>query len=129
MCIRDRISTDHVEGKYAFGKAPLTQYLGIPEEQQFPDPSVSEMKYKIGKKFLLCSDGMTDMLSDGEIADILTREIPLESTVEILLERVLKKGARDNVTIVLCEVGQPMPGERIKKWLGGFRKENVGEAV
>ena len=124
-----QISTDHVEGKYAFGKAPLTQYLGIPEEQQFPDPSVSEMKYKIGKKFLLCSDGMTDMLSDGEIADILTREIPLESTVEILLERVLKKGARDNVTIVLCEVGQPMPGERLRKWLGGFRKENVGEAV
>lgn len=124
-----QISTDHVIGKYAFGKAPLTQYLGIPEEQQFPEPAVSELKYKTGKRFLLCSDGMTDMLSDGEIADILTREIPLESTVEVLLERVLAKGARDNVTIVLCELQQPVPGERLKKWLGGLRKENVGEAV
>lgn len=41
---------------------------GNTEEQQFPDPSVSEMKYKIGKKIFLCSDGMTDMLSDGENA-------------------------------------------------------------
>lgn len=124
-----QISTDHVIGKYTFGKAPLTQYLGIPEEQQFPEPSVSEYEYKAGCRFLLCSDGMTDMLSDGEIADILAREISPEDTVRVLLERVLAKGGRDNVTIILCEVERRSAGERIKKWLNSFRKENEGEAV
>lgn len=42
----------------------------------------------------MCSDGVTDMLSDGEIADILAREIPLADIVELLLERALQKGGR-----------------------------------
>ena len=44
------------------------------------------------------------MLSDGEIADIFTREIPIEETVQVLVERALKKGGRDNITVILCEV-------------------------
>lgn len=44
------------------------------------------------------------MLSDGEIADIFTREIPVEETVQVLVERALKKGGRDNITVILCEV-------------------------
>ena len=53
------------------------------------------------------------MLSDGEIADILSREAPLEETAGILLERALKKGGRDNITLVLCEVKQ-----KPKNWFG-----------
>lgn len=121
-----QISTDHVLGKFMFGKAPLTQYLGIPEEQQMPEPSVVEIEHKVGNRYLLCSDGMTDMLTDSEIADILTREVSVGETVKVLLERVLKKGGRDNVTIVLCEVQQQEYKSRIKTWLNGFRKENEG---
>lgn len=121
-----QVSTDHVLGKCAFGKAPLTQYLGIEEEHQVPDPSVVEVDYKIGNKYLLCSDGITDMLSNSEIADILVREAPLGEIVEILLERVLEKGGRDNITIVLCEIRQREYKDRIKKWLNGFRKESEG---
>lgn len=99
-----QISTDHVAGKSLFGKAPLTQYLGVTDENMALDPSVRKLEYKPGSRYLLCSDGMTDMLTDGEIADILSRESPAEETVQLLLERTLKKGGRDNVTIVLCEV-------------------------
>lgn len=99
-----QISTDHVAGRSMFGKAPLTQYLGIMEESMALDPSGKELSCDPGSRYLICSDGMTDMLSDGEIADVLAREIPVEQTVELLLERTLKKGGRDNVTIVLCEV-------------------------
>lgn len=99
-----QISVDHVIGRSFLGKPPLTQYLGIMEEGLVLEPCITKHPYVAGNRYLLCSDGMTDMLSDGEIADILTREIPLEETVSILLERVLEKGGRDNVTIILCEI-------------------------
>lgn len=99
-----QISVDHVIGRSMFGKAPLTQYLGMMEKDLLLEPCISRMEYIPGSRYLLCSDGMTDMLSDGEIADILTREISVSETVDVLLERVLQKGARDNITIVLCEI-------------------------
>lgn len=99
-----QISVDHVIGRSFLGKPPLTQYLGIMEEGLVLEPCITKHPYVAGNRYLLCSDGMTDMLSDGEIADILTREIPLEETVSVLLERVLEKGGRDNVTIILCEI-------------------------
>lgn len=99
-----QISVDHVIGRSFLGKPPLTQYLGIMEEGLVLEPCITKHPYVVGNRYLLCSDGMTDMLSDGEIADILTREIPLEETVSVLLERVLEKGGRDNVTIILCEI-------------------------
>lgn len=71
------------------------------------EPSIVKMEVHPGMRYLLCSDGLTDMLSDGEIADILTRELPVQETVELLLERALKKGGRDNATMVLCEIREP----------------------
>lgn len=99
-----QISVDHVIGRSFLGKPPLTQYLGITEEGMVLEPCITKHPYVVGDRYLLCSDGMTDMLSDGEIADILTREISLEETVSVFLDRVLEKGGRDNVTIILCEV-------------------------
>ena len=61
-----QISTDHVLGRSMVGKAPLTQYLGLPEDLQMLEPSVAEIEHKEGYKYLLCSDGVTDMLSDRE---------------------------------------------------------------
>lgn len=55
------------------------------------EPSIVKMEVHPGMRYLLCSDGLTDMLSDGEIADILTRELPVQETVELLLERALKR--------------------------------------
>lgn len=99
-----QISVDHVIGRSFLGKPPLTQYLGITEEGMVLEPCITKHLYVVGDRYLLCSDGMTDMLSDGEIADILTREISLEETVSVFLDRVLEKGGRDNVTIILCEI-------------------------
>lgn len=115
-----QISTDHVLKGGFYGKAPLTQYVGIPEESMSLEPSIEKMEFHPGIRYLLCSDGMTDMLSDGEIADILSREISVKETVEVLLERTLKKGGRDNVTIILCEVLEREKGRWIKKFLDTF---------
>jgi len=53
-----------------------------------------------GDIFLLCSDGVTDMLSDEEIEAILSHE----GFEEALLEQAKAKGGRDNISYVLAEV-------------------------
>ena len=66
-----QISTDHVIGGKMLGKAPLTQYLGFQEENMALEPSIVEIGYQTGSSYLICSDGVTDMLSDEEIREIL----------------------------------------------------------
>ena len=121
-----QISQDHVLGRSLFGKAPLTQYLGMEEENLQLEPSISRQEIKIGDRFLLCSDGITDMLSDGEIADILSRDIPVAKTVEILVDRALKKGGRDNITVVLCEIME-QPRNMFRRVLNRFHRQNEGD--
>lgn len=121
-----QISQDHVLGHSLFGKAPLTQYLGMEEENLHLEPSISRQEIKIGDRFLLCSDGITDMLSDGEIADILSRDIPVAKTVEILVDRALKKGGRDNITVVLCEIME-QPRNMFRRVLNWFHRQNEGD--
>lgn len=121
-----QISQDHVLGHSLFEKAPLTQYLGMEEENLQLEPSISRQEIKIGDRFLLCSDGITDMLSDGEIADILSRDIPVAKTVEILVDRALKKGGRDNITVVLCEIME-QPRNMFRRVLNWFHRQNEGD--
>lgn len=54
--------------------------------------------------FLLCSDGLTGLVEDDEIREVMATANP-EQGVALLLERVLARGAHDNVTIVMvaCE--------------------------
>ena len=90
------------------------------------EPFVTEIEHKEGYRYLLCSDGVTDMLSDQEIREILSQNNSLSETVQNLLEQALQKGGRDNVTIVLCEVQKQESGRRLRTWLKGLKDKNEG---
>ncbi|RYY17723.1 MAG: serine/threonine-protein phosphatase [Alphaproteobacteria bacterium] len=53
-----------------------------------------------GDVFLICSDGLTTMMDDNEIAPIVAGQ-PVEAASDTLLTTVLDRGAKDNVSIVL----------------------------
>jgi serine/threonine protein phosphatase PrpC len=55
-----------------------------------------------GDILLLCSDGLSGALEDDEIADILTGR-PCAAAADLLIERALDHGARDNVSAVVVE--------------------------
>jgi serine/threonine protein phosphatase PrpC len=58
-----------------------------------------------GDLFLLCTDGLTKMVNNKMITDILTRT-PLDQAAQALIDAALNGGAFDNVTavVVLCQV-------------------------
>lgn len=60
-----------------------------------------------GDLFLLCSDGLSDMVDDRTIAETLGRPLDLERKAARLVEQAKMAGGRDNVTVVLCEVPGP----------------------
>ena len=68
------------------------------------EPAIAAVPYQDRDRYLLCSDGVTDMLSDREIEEIMKLEDSIRDIAHALLTRVLDKGARDNTTIILCEV-------------------------
>jgi PPM family protein phosphatase len=51
--------------------------------------------------FLLCSDGLTDLVDDDHIAAALRTDAPLDRKVDALIDAALKAGGKDNVTVVL----------------------------
>jgi PPM family protein phosphatase len=65
-------------------------------------PHVGEEALTAPQRFLLCSDGLTDMLDDGEIADGLTR--PDAQAVTHLFDRAMSAGGYDNISIVLVSL-------------------------
>ena len=54
--------------------------------------------------FLLCSDGLTDMVPDDLIRDILSSGIDIYHKAEELVEEAKKAGGEDNITIVLAAI-------------------------
>ena len=82
---------------------------------------MAEIEHKEGYRYLLCSDGVTDMLSDSEIEAILSQDMEIPEIVNNLLESALQKGGRDNVTIVLCEVQKLDTVRRMKEWMKNLK--------
>ena len=56
-----------------------------------------------GDRILLCTDGLTNQVTPGEITHILSGTADLEATVKQLIDRALALGGLDNITIVLLE--------------------------
>jgi protein phosphatase len=89
----------------------IYQYLGMKEGsgdyELTLDPYTSEAIPALKKDIcLLCSDGLTDMVSDENIIKILSEEITLESKTMKLVETALEHGGRDNITVILMEASK-----------------------
>jgi protein phosphatase len=63
---------------------------------------VHKVQLKADDAVLLCSDGLTDMLADEEIARILQAEVDPERACRRLLGRANEEGGKDNITVMLA---------------------------
>ena len=110
---------DHI-AVAAFGvKPPLSQNLGIPSDELVIDPYLARGTYHDGDIYLICSDGLTDMVTTEEISEVLTTGC-IQKGIETLLGNALENGGKDNVTIILLEV------QRKKNRISNFFRKNGG---
>ena len=66
------------------------------------DPEVHQLTLEDGDCLLLCTDGLTDMLSDDKIAAALAKGQPADETCRCLVAQALEAGGEDNVTVIVA---------------------------
>jgi len=59
-------------------------------------------KRQAGDVYLLCSDGLTDMLTDREIGQIMSRPGAVDQIAEQLVDAANAAGGKDNISVVVC---------------------------
>ena len=91
------------EARMTIGKNFVTRALGV-------DPAVmadiKEQKVKEADLYLLCSDGLNDVVSDQEIAVLLAEcDSTLENTVQQMIATANERGGPDNISVILVRTG------------------------
>jgi serine/threonine protein phosphatase PrpC len=78
----------------------ITQYVGMEEKAR------SHVRYftlKKGDRILLCTDGLTDMVTDKDIAAVLKAETDPQAACKLLVAAANKAGGHDNVTTLVID--------------------------
>ncbi|WP_063510353.1 Stp1/IreP family PP2C-type Ser/Thr phosphatase [Pediococcus damnosus] len=78
----------------------ITKALGISSNS---DIDVHTYAWKVHDQLLLCTDGLTNMVSDQTIANILGGPLELEQKCLKLIELTNQAGGRDNVTVLIIQ--------------------------
>ena len=81
-------------------KNVITRAIGGPGKA---NPEIAVAPHLPGDLFFLCSDGLTDVLSLGEMEKILNRAPDLRLAAELLIEKAKIKGSSDNMTILMVQ--------------------------
>jgi serine/threonine protein phosphatase PrpC len=77
----------------------ITRALGMENAQS----SSTELPLRRNDRILLCSDGLTEELEDGEIEKILTRTSSADAAADELVAHALAHGGKDNVTVIVID--------------------------
>jgi serine/threonine protein phosphatase PrpC len=91
------------QARYHPQRNVIRQAVGVADPSEPLEPDIETFALQAGDLYLLCSDGLTDMVDDAEIEAILRDEPPTRAAWR-LVDRALANGGRDNVTVVLVRV-------------------------
>jgi serine/threonine protein phosphatase PrpC len=91
------------QAKYHPQRNVIRQAVGVADPSEPLEPDIETFPLQAGDLYLLCSDGLTDMVDDAEIEAVLREEPPTRAAWR-LVDRALANGGRDNITVVLVRV-------------------------
>jgi serine/threonine protein phosphatase PrpC len=93
-----RIQPDDVNDHEAQGE--ITRYVGMEERAH---PYVRSFLLKAGDRLLLCTDGLTDLVSDKDIARIMGGESDCQTACDALVAAANAAGGTDNITVLVLD--------------------------
>ncbi len=110
-----QLTTDHTFrglGMQGPGSQHLYQAVGIRRRISI---SILVDKPRPGDIYLLCTDGLSKMVRDDEICEVIVQEPDLEAAVYGLIEVANDRGGKDNITVILVKVLEKKPSvQRIR---------------
>jgi protein phosphatase len=89
-------------------KNVIVRALGMKETVQV---DLSTDQPRVGDVYVLCSDGLSGMISDGEIAEILGSEPDIDAASQKLIALANDHGGVDNVTVLLAQIQPNEPAK------------------
>ena len=90
----------------------LTRYVGMEGE---PLPEVQLFEIQPGDRLLLCSDGLTGMLTDKEILAVLKKKLVPKTICKRLVEAAKKAGGKDNIATVVITISEDSKDSKKQK--------------
>ncbi|MBY8851175.1 PP2C family serine/threonine-protein phosphatase [Saccharothrix longispora] len=81
------------------------------------DPDLFHQDAAEGDRYLICSDGLSDVVAPAEIAELLTASADGDETVRMLIEAANARGGPDNITCVVVDVVPAGNASWLPKWL------------
>ncbi len=97
--------------------------LRVVNGDETSEPDVFRLELQLGDRILFCSDGLSGMLSDEELAELVAVE-DLDEAREKLSEAANAGGGKDNITFALAEVCEQTP--QLKPTFVGFVADYPG---
>jgi serine/threonine protein phosphatase PrpC len=108
------------EARNSMNKNLVTRALGI-DPTVFPD--IQEDIVLKNDIYLLCSDGLTDLVEDEDIYLTITKfSASLEEAAKQLITKANKKGGKDNISVMLCRIDDDFSSRKgwYKKFVAWF---------
>ena len=80
----------------------VTRALGVEDAVLL---ELNELAVEAGDLYLMCSDGLSDMANDAEIASVLESQTPVAQKADQLISLANEHGGRDNISVLLIQAG------------------------
>ena len=105
------------QAAYSMHKNLVTRAVGVDE---VVDLEIHDYPVEAGDLLLMCSDGLSDMLSDEQIEQLLRANDSLPAAGAMLVQAANAAGGRDNIAVVLARA-KAAPGAFGKSWWSFWR--------
>ena len=117
--LQEQINSGYItpeQAKYALNKNLVTRALGIDHEVEL---ELNEHDVEVGDIYLVCSDGLTDMVDDDAIQSVLNElMLDMNAAAQALVQLANDNGGKDNISVILIKVKESF--EYTKTWRNNF---------
>lgn len=110
------------EARFHPQRSVITRALGSDPDME---PDLYELNVSAGDRLLLCSDGLSTMIDDAQISQILQRTRDPQRCANILVNEAIAAGGHDNITVVVVDV----EGNAAKREKRTRRKSRIWAAL